>query len=60
VFKCLECGKKFQTVRAAERASYNGCPNCNGVDIDIDPEPVRVNRNRKTEDRRVPKLRAPE
>ena len=33
---CLECGKKFRTVRAAERASYHGCPKCGGVDIDID------------------------
>src|SRR5262249_20784568 len=38
-FKCLECGRKFKTVRAAERASMNGCPKCGGVDIDLDVSP---------------------
>lgn len=33
-FKCMECGRKFRTVKAAERASYNGCPGCGGSDID--------------------------
>jgi hypothetical protein len=37
-FKCLECGKKFRTVAAAERAASNGCPRCGGVDIDVDVE----------------------
>jgi DNA-directed RNA polymerase subunit RPC12/RpoP len=32
---CLECGKKFYSTKAAERASWNGCPNCGGVDIDL-------------------------
>jgi predicted nucleic acid-binding Zn-ribbon protein len=32
---CLECGKKFYTNAAAERAVNNGCPNCDGVDIDL-------------------------
>jgi predicted nucleic acid-binding Zn-ribbon protein len=36
MFVCLECGKKFRTARAAERASYNGCPKCGGEDIAID------------------------
>ena len=40
-FKCLECGKKFKTVRAAERASYEGCPKCGGCDIDLDTEVAR-------------------
>jgi len=34
-FECMECGKKFYTVKTAERASHNGCPKCGGVDIDI-------------------------
>ena len=34
-WKCQECGKVFKSVKAAERASRNGCPNCGGVDIDI-------------------------
>jgi hypothetical protein len=35
-FACQECGHKFRTVRAAERASFgqNGCPKCGGSDID--------------------------
>lgn len=36
MFACMECGKKFKTVRAAEKASYFGCPKCGGVDIDVD------------------------
>lgn len=36
VFACQECGKKFKTTRAAERASSVGCPKCGGVDIDVD------------------------
>ena len=35
-FKCLECGKKFKTTRAAEKAASDGCPQCGGVDIDLD------------------------
>lgn len=37
-WKCQECGRKFKTVKAAERASYNGCPKCGGVDIDLDTD----------------------
>lgn len=33
-FACMECGRKFKSVKAAERASYNGCPKCGGCDID--------------------------
>ena len=36
MFKCLECGKKFKTAKAAERASFNGCPKCGGCDVDLD------------------------
>ena len=35
MYECLECGKKFYSTAAAQRASYNGCPKCGGVDIDI-------------------------
>lgn len=35
MFECLECGKKFKTVAAAEKASMDGCPKCGGVDIDF-------------------------
>lgn len=34
-FKCMECGKKFATVKAAEKAQQNGCPKCGGTDIDL-------------------------
>lgn len=34
---CQECGKRFLTVKAAEKASFNGCPKCGGVDIDLGP-----------------------
>jgi predicted nucleic acid-binding Zn-ribbon protein len=36
MWKCLECGRRFRTARAAERAANNGCPHCGGVDIDLD------------------------
>jgi DNA-directed RNA polymerase subunit RPC12/RpoP len=36
MFKCQECGRKFKTVRSAEKASKDGCPGCGGVDIDLD------------------------
>lgn len=35
MFLCQECGKKFYTTAAAERATNNGCPGCGGVDIDL-------------------------
>ena len=41
MFKCQECGRKFKTVRAAERAANEGCPRCGGVDIDLAPVVVR-------------------
>lgn len=34
-YKCLECGKKFKTVKAAEKAMDEGCPKCGGSDIDL-------------------------
>lgn len=35
-FCCQECGRKFKTTKAAEKASMNGCPKCGGCDIDVD------------------------
>ena len=34
-WQCWECGQRFRTARAAERAINDGCPGCGGVDIDI-------------------------
>jgi len=44
-WQCMECGKTFRSVRAAERAAHHGCPNCGGVDIDIHTGADRVHRN---------------
>lgn len=46
-FACMECGHKFKTIKAAERASFSvkGCPGCGGSDIDLDTrEPLKVER----------------
>jgi len=32
----MECGKRFESVEAAERATYSGCPVCGGSDIDLE------------------------
>jgi hypothetical protein len=42
MWKCLECGRRFRTVKAAERAANNGCPHCGGVDIDLDVDTKRT------------------
>lgn len=36
LFECRECGRKFYSVKAAEKASFGdeGCPGCGGSDID--------------------------
>jgi hypothetical protein len=41
MFKCLECGRKFKTTKAAEKAAFGdrGCPGCGGSDIDLDVGP---------------------
>ena len=45
-FACQECGHKFRTLHAAERASFGpeGCPEFGGSDIDFSdvcpPDPV--------------------
>ncbi len=37
VWRCMECWRKFPSVKAAERASFGdkGCPKCGGADIDM-------------------------
>lgn len=40
-YVCLECGKKFRTVRSAMSAAMRGCPRCHGVDIDLDNSDLR-------------------
>lgn len=37
-FACMECGRRFRTARAAERAANEGCPNCGGTDVDLNVE----------------------
>ena len=44
-WKCQECGRKFRTTKAAERASMNGCPKCGGVDIDLDVDETRPRKS---------------
>jgi len=36
-FGCIECGHKFRTVKAAEKAAFgdSGCPKCGSSDIDL-------------------------
>jgi DNA-directed RNA polymerase subunit RPC12/RpoP len=36
-FACMECGHKFRTIAAAQKAAFgdNGCPKCGGADIDL-------------------------
>ena len=35
--KCNECGHKFKTLKAAEKAALGdrGCPGCGGSDIEV-------------------------
>jgi predicted nucleic acid-binding Zn-ribbon protein len=42
MFRCLECGKKFRTTAAAQRAVDQGCSGCGGSDIDLDTDPTPV------------------
>lgn len=37
MFMCLECDKRFRSVKAAEKAMERGCPKCGGCDIDLAP-----------------------
>jgi len=36
-FYCQECGHKFKTLKAAEKAAFgdSGCPKCGSSDIDL-------------------------
>jgi predicted nucleic acid-binding Zn-ribbon protein len=36
MYACIECGRKFKSEKAAEKAADDGCPNCGGVDIDLE------------------------
>ncbi len=48
-FVCMECGHKFRTVAAAQKAAFGaaGCPRCGGADIDMPaPEPKHVSAAR--------------
>ena len=48
-WRCMECLKKFRTVRVAERASSVGCSRCGGCDVDLvdDDELARLMKSRK-------------
>jgi hypothetical protein len=43
-FRCDECGKRYRTLKAAERAQRDGCAaGCSGLDIhEIDDAPKSV------------------
>lgn len=46
-FACMECGHRFPTLKAAERAAFgpNGCPKCGAADIDLadsDPRDSKI------------------
>ena len=35
-FVCLECGQKFYSAHAADKAAFgDGCPSCSGSDIEV-------------------------
>jgi hypothetical protein len=41
MWRCLECGRRFKTTRAAERAANEGCPGGGGdVDLDVGERPA--------------------
>jgi len=44
LFACVECGKKFYSAKAAEKAAYgdSGCPGCGGSDIDLNTSASEV------------------
>lgn len=59
MFACLECGREFKTVEAAEKAAFGdkGCPKCGGSDIDLAPFTPTA-RMRSRADRRFFERRA--
>jgi hypothetical protein len=52
MYACLECGRKFKTTKAAERAADKGCPGCRGADIDLEVTPGPNAYERRREARR--------
>jgi len=52
-FQCQECGRKFRTVKAAEKAAFGdrGCPKCGSSDIDfgspLPPTPLSKERKQQ-------------
>lgn len=50
MYACQECGHKFRTTKAAERAANDGCPKCGGVDVDLDVEDQRARVRKAQED----------
>lgn len=52
MYVCLECGKKFKTEKAAEKAVDDGCPKCGGTDIDLE---VTSDVSRGYQDQPLPK-----
>jgi predicted nucleic acid-binding Zn-ribbon protein len=42
MFQCQECGRKFRTSKAAQKAANNGCPGCGGVDIHMERSNTKV------------------
>lgn len=50
---CQECGYKFKTAKAAERASFGdrGCPKCGGSDIDMGKPQKSLNRKQLSKTR---------
>ena len=55
MYMCQECGRKFRTVRAAERAAFGsrGCPGCGGSVIDLAPPTVAQQHLGRERGRRV-------
>lgn len=51
-FACMECGHKFRTIAAAEKASFGdkGCPKCGGSDIDLKAESTPIKPSTRTSD----------
>ena len=41
-FECMDCGRKFKTTKAAERASKRGCPKCGSTDVDLEEMDLEV------------------
>ena len=50
MYQCLECGRRFRTAGAAEKAFLSGCPGCGGVDIDVSTSAEPTYRHVRTSD----------